>query len=165
MSAPCYARRKAGAKLLQHRLANNGALPTWMKKLFSNLSSWTAFSSNDYRLRRCRRFLRQGPVCLQETKWKGHEPEALYKIFQELRLPSLLLLPSMDARAPAGLPSCFRRAGLSLRKLSWSLVEVLLCWSKIKQVNGCFAMSRVLVQSLVEVIHACVEGIPFCPNG
>ena len=41
-----------GAKLLQHRLANNGALSTRMKKLFSwNLSSWTAFSSNDYRLR------------------------------------------------------------------------------------------------------------------
>ena len=69
-----------GAKLLQHRLANNGALPTRMKMLFSwNLSSWTALSSNDYRLRRCRKFLRQGPVCLQETKWKNHEPEALYQ--------------------------------------------------------------------------------------
>ena len=69
-----------GARLLQHRLANNGALPTPMRMLYSwNLSSWTAMSSTDYRLRRCRRFLRQGPVCLQETKWKGHEPEALYQ--------------------------------------------------------------------------------------
>ena len=63
-----------GARLLQHRLANNGALPTRMRMLYSwNLSSWTAMSSTDYRLRRCRRFLRQ------ETKWKGHEPEALHQ--------------------------------------------------------------------------------------
>ena len=69
-----------GAKLLQHRLDNNGALPTRMRMLYSwNLSSWTAVSSSDYRLRRCRRFLRQGPICLQETKWKGHEAEALYQ--------------------------------------------------------------------------------------
>ena len=69
-----------GEKLLQHRLANNSALPTRMKRLFSwNLSRWTAFSPSDYRLRRCRKFLRQGPVCLQETKWKGHESEALYQ--------------------------------------------------------------------------------------
>ena len=69
-----------GAKLLQHRLANNGALPTRMKMFYSwNLSSWTSTSPTDYRLRRCRRLLRHGPVCLQETKWKGHEPEALYQ--------------------------------------------------------------------------------------
>ena len=69
-----------GEKLLQHRLANNGALPTRMKKLFSwNLSGWTVLSASDYRLRRCRKLLRQGPVCLQETKWKGHESEALYQ--------------------------------------------------------------------------------------
>ena len=36
-------------------------------------------SPSDYRLRRCRKLLRQGPVCLQETKWKGHESEALYQ--------------------------------------------------------------------------------------
>ena len=69
-----------GAKLLQHRLANNGALPTRMKVFYSwNLSSWTSTSPTDYKLRRCRRLLRNGPVCLQETKWKGHEPEALYQ--------------------------------------------------------------------------------------
>ena len=53
-------------KLLQHRLANNGALPTRMRMLYSwNLSSWTALSSTDCRLRRCRKFLRQRPVCLK----------------------------------------------------------------------------------------------------
>ncbi len=69
-----------GARLLNYRLANNGALPTRMKMFYSwNLSSWTSTSSRDYRLRRCRRLLKQGPVCLQETKWKGSEPEALYQ--------------------------------------------------------------------------------------
>ena len=33
----------------------------------------------------------------------------------------------------------------------------------LQQVNGCYAMPRVLVQSLIEVIDACVEGIPFVP--
>ena len=76
-----------GARLLQRRLANNGALPTRMRMLYSwNLSSWTALSSTDYRLRRCRKFLRQGPVCLQETKWKGHEPEALYQNILEVKI-------------------------------------------------------------------------------
>ena len=51
-----------------------------MKSFYSwNLSSWTSTSAQDYRLRRCKRLLKQGPVCLQETKWKGSEPEALYQ--------------------------------------------------------------------------------------
>ena len=29
--------------------------------------------------------------------------------------------------------------------------------------NGCFSTPRTLVQSLIEVIDACVEGIPFVP--
>ena len=69
-----------GTKLLKHRLGSNGAVPTRMKMFYSwNLSSWTSTSPTDYRLRRCRRLLKHGPVCLQETKWKGHEPEALYQ--------------------------------------------------------------------------------------
>ena len=67
-----------GTRLLNYRLANNGALPTRMKSFYSwNLSSWTSTSSRDYRLRRCKRLLKQGPICLQQTKWKGSEPEAL----------------------------------------------------------------------------------------
>ncbi len=38
-----------GAKLLKHRLANNGALPTRMKMFYSwNLSSWTSTSPTHY---------------------------------------------------------------------------------------------------------------------
>ena len=34
----------------------------------------------------------------------------------------------------------------------------------LQQVNGCYAMPRALVQTLIEVIDACVEGIPFVPT-
>ena len=69
-----------GARLLQYRLSNNGALPTRLKVLYSwNLNSWSSTSPTDYKLRRCRRLLKSGPICIQETKWKGHEPEALYQ--------------------------------------------------------------------------------------
>ena len=69
-----------GSRLLSYRLDNNGALPTRMKFFYSwNLSSWTSAAAQDYRLRRCRRLLKRGPICLQETKWKGPETEALYQ--------------------------------------------------------------------------------------
>ena len=81
-----------GASLLQYRLANNSALPTRMKMFYSwNLSSWTSTSSTDYRLRRCRRLLKYGPVCIQETKWKGHEPEALYQSIPGARIVHSLM--------------------------------------------------------------------------
>ena len=82
------------------------------------------------------------------------------KIFQELRLPSLLLLPSMDERAPEGLPSCSHRAGLSLRKLSWFLVVVLPRWSKIVLVS--FTLSPFIsTQRIVRVMlkHFCGLGV------
>ena len=40
---------------------------------------------------------------------------------------------------------------------------VLCSTDSLQQVNGCYAMPRVLVQTLIEVIDACVEGIPFVP--
>ena len=69
-----------GERLLNYRLDNNGALPTRMKSFHSwNLSSWVSTATQDYRLRRCKRLLRSGPICIQETKWKGPETEALYQ--------------------------------------------------------------------------------------
>ena len=69
-----------GDRLLNYRLDNNGALPTRMKSFHSwNLSSWVSTATQDYRLRRCKRLLRSGPICIQETKWKGPETEALYQ--------------------------------------------------------------------------------------
>ena len=69
-----------GERLLNYRLDNKGALPTRMKSFHSwNLSSWVSTATQDYRLRRCKRLLRSGPICIQETKWKGPETEALYQ--------------------------------------------------------------------------------------
>ena len=76
-----------GARLLQYRLSNNGALPMRLKVLLSwNLSSWSSTSPTDYKLRRCRRLLKSGPICIQETKWKGHEPQALYQCIPGVRI-------------------------------------------------------------------------------
>ena len=36
-------------------------------------------------------------------------------------------------------------------------------YHSLQMVNGCYAMPRALVQNLIEVIGACVEGIPFVP--
>ena len=55
-------------------------LPTRLKHLYSwNLNSWSLpdTPSRDAKTRRCRRLLRTGPVCLQETKWDEGVPEKL----------------------------------------------------------------------------------------
>ena len=41
--------------------------------------------------------------------------------------------------------------------------SVLSSTETLQTINGCFSMPRTLVQSLVEVIDACVEGIPYVP--
>ena len=40
-----------------------------------NLNSWKSITQPEYKLRRVRKLLRQGPVCLQETKWNGTAPK------------------------------------------------------------------------------------------
>ena len=82
-----YAPHPLGTKLLEFRLHNHGSLPTRLKVLFPwNLNSWLTTSPLDYKLRRCRRLLRSGPICLQETKWQGHETEALYQCLPGVRI-------------------------------------------------------------------------------
>ncbi len=44
-----------------------------------------------------------------------------------------------------------------------SRFAVLTPTDSLQEVNGCYAMPRSLVQSLIEVIDACVEGISFVP--
>ena len=52
-----------GSSIIDFRVSNNGSLPTRMRSLFSwNLNSWRTFDSNEYKLRRCKRLLRKGPV-------------------------------------------------------------------------------------------------------
>ena len=65
-----------GSAILNFRIHNNGTLPTRMRSLFSwNVNNWRTFDSNEYKLRRCKRLLRKGPICLQETKSTGSEIE------------------------------------------------------------------------------------------
>ena len=47
---------------------------------------WRTFDPNEYKLRRCKRLLRKGPVCLQETKWTGAEIEHLYQQIPGIRV-------------------------------------------------------------------------------
>ena len=71
-----------GDRILDYRLHHNGHMPTRLKCLFSwNLNSWQSIESCDYKLRKIRRLLRSGPVCLQETKWHGsHSDMALQNL-------------------------------------------------------------------------------------
>ena len=62
------------------------------------------------------------------------------RIFQVLKLPSPLLLPSMDEGALEELPSCSHRDGLYLKKMSWFLVVVLLRWSRIALVSSMLSL-------------------------
>ena len=76
-----------GSSIIDFRENNNGSLPTRMRSLFSwNINSWRTFDSNEYKLRRCKRLLRKGPVCLQETKWTGAEIEHLYQQIPGIRI-------------------------------------------------------------------------------
>ena len=91
-----------GARFLQYRLGNNGGLPTRLKVLFSwNLNSWSSISPSDYKLRRCRRLLKSGPICIQEIKWKGHEPEALYQNIPGVKIVQTPAI-SFNERASTG---------------------------------------------------------------
>ena len=76
-----------GSAIINFRVSNKGSLPTRMRSLFSwNVNSWRIFDSNEYKLRRCKRLLRKGPVCLQETKWSGAEIEHLYQQIPGIRV-------------------------------------------------------------------------------
>ena len=95
-------------KLLEFRLHNHGSLPTRLKVLFSwNLNSWLTTSPLDYKLRRCRRLLRSGPICLQETKWQGHETEALYQCLPGVRIVQSPAVPFNGRMGTGGVAILF----------------------------------------------------------
>ena len=86
-NGPSRIEHPIGSSIIDFRVNNHGSLPTRMRSLFSwNLNSWRTFDSNEYKLRRCKRLLRKGPVCLQETKWTGAEIEHLYQQIPGLRV-------------------------------------------------------------------------------
>ena len=73
----CYT---AGRQLVEYRLSVQQDLPTRLRHVYSwNLNSWKTpcAASEDPKTRRCRRLLKSGPVCLQETRWDNGAPEKL----------------------------------------------------------------------------------------
>ena len=140
-----------GSSIIDFRINNNGSLPTRMRSLFSwNVNSWRTFNSNEYKLRRCKRLLRKGPVCLQETKWTGGEcnlSHARTRILSPIAGPQWINVPNEVAA--------------DLVKESRSAVIANL--DVYQQVNGCYALPRMRVQEMLEVIDRCIEGIPYVP--
>ena len=71
---------EAGRNLLNYRLTVQQDLRTMLKHLYSwNLNSWGIPEPplKDPKTRRCRRLLKTGPVCLQETRWDNGIPGRL----------------------------------------------------------------------------------------
>lgn len=78
-----------GNSFLNYRLRHEGHVPTRLRYLYSwNLNSWQHITSPDYKLRKVKRLLRTGPVCLQETKWNGTQQEAVYQNIPGVRVNS-----------------------------------------------------------------------------
>ena len=109
-----------GSSIIDFRINNNGSLPTRMRSLFSwNVNSWRTFNSNEYKLRRCKRLLRKGPVCLQETKWTGAEVGTYINKFLVFGLVTLLRYVVASVLEQAVLPFYYHLVGKYLK--SWNL--------------------------------------------
>ena len=88
-----------GNALLNYRLSIQQTVPTRMKVLYSwNLDNWHAPKQpkRDVRMRKCKRLLAKGPICLQETKWSASEKEVLLQ-----HIPGLQIAESL-ATTPGG---------------------------------------------------------------
>ena len=89
-----------GNALLNYRLSIQQTVPTRMKVLYSwNLDNWHAPKQpkRDVRMRKCKRLLAKGPICLQETKWSASEKEVLLQ-----HIPGLQIAESLATPTPGG---------------------------------------------------------------
>ena len=89
-----------GNALLNYRLSIQQTVPTRMKVLYSwNLDNWHAPKQpkRDARMRKCKRLLAKGPICLQETKWSASEKEVLLQ-----HIPGLQIAESLATPTPGG---------------------------------------------------------------
>ena len=89
-----------GNTLLNYRISIQQTVPTRMKVLYSwNLDNWHAPKQpkRDVRMRKCKRLLAKGPICLQETKWSASEKEVLMQ-----HIPGLQIAESLATPTPGG---------------------------------------------------------------
>ena len=164
VSQPCYARRKAPIHLVRNyssidlrtmvpcpRGWKSYSRGTWVAGLPSPLVI-TDFAGVG-------NFWGKDLSVSKTPSGKVMNRKLCIRIFQVLRLPSPLLLPSMDEGALEGLPSCSHRDGLYLKKMFWSLVVVLLRWSRIALVSSMlslFISTQRIARGMLK--HFCVHG-------
>ena len=89
-----------GNTLLNYRISIQQTVPTSMKVMYSwNLDNWHAPKQpkRDVRMRKCKRLLAKGPICLQETKWSASEKEVLMQ-----HIPGLQIAESLATPTPGG---------------------------------------------------------------
>ena len=82
------------------RISIQQTVPTRMKVLYSwNLDNWHAPKQpkRDVRMRKSKRLLAKGPICLQETKWSASEKEVLMQ-----HIPGLQIAESLATSTPGG---------------------------------------------------------------
>ena len=112
---------KAGQALLGYRLTVQQDLPTRLKHLYSwNLNSWSIpeHPLRDPKTRRCRRRLRTGPLCLQDTKWDQGLPEKLAGFLPGTKIFSTPAIPLDSGKRSGGCQSSFRLGGKLRRFMS-----------------------------------------------
>ena len=133
-----------GQNLVNYRLAVQQDLPTRLKHLYSwNLNSWSLPDppSRDAKTRRCRRLLRTGPVCLQETKWDEGVPEKLAGY-----LPGTKVFSSTGTLLDSGKD----QVGLRVEHLP--------------TVQQACSIPKLLLQDLFDVIDTLKENASYVPN-
>lgn len=78
-------------------------MPTRLRQLFSwNVNSWKSITLPEYKLRRVRKLLRTGPVCLQETKWNGTQEEAIHQNIPGVQVCSSNATPNEKGELTGG---------------------------------------------------------------
>ena len=92
-----------GDSFLEYRLAHNLNVPSRLRQLYSwNLNSWKVITQPEYKLRKVRKLLRQGPVCLQETKWNGTQVESIYQNIPGVQISSSNATPNENGELTGG---------------------------------------------------------------
>ena len=92
-----------GDSFLDYRLAHNLNVPSRLRQLYSwNLNSWKVITQPEYKLRKVRKLLRQGPVCLQETKWNGTQVESIHQNILGIQISSSNATPNENGELTGG---------------------------------------------------------------
>ena len=105
--------------------SRNLNVPSRLRQFCSwNLNSWKVITQPEYKLRKMRK-LRQGPVCLQETKWNGTQAEAIHQNIPGIQISSSNATPNENGELTGGVAILLPQDGSCSKKLSWLKEEPL----------------------------------------